>query len=240
MGRERMLRGMKSSRIGYWAMGYRVIGIALLGVIPARAHAQDAPPSDTSRLYINPTGRMLAPGQGYVAFDGLFLGTLEVGVTKQFSMGAGTILVPFVDAHPVWLTPKVQLYGSDRTNVAAGVIHTIVPGEARVGLAYSVATMGRVEASTTVGVGVLYLDDVDDRRGPAATPIALIGGERRFKPRVSFITDNSIGAHGAFLTAGFRWRLTDWQINLGGGVSVAYDLVLPGLWFSFARKFGGK
>ena len=215
------------------------IGIALLSLIPAWAHAQDVPPSDTSRLVIGPTGRMLAPGQGYVTFDGLLVATVQVGVTRQFSMGGGTLLFPTGSSHPMWVTPKVQLYGSDRVNVAAGVIHMFIPGEARSGFAYTVGTIGGVEASLTIGGAILYGDDMDDRAGPAIAPVMVVGGERRVSPRVSFVTENYLGPHGGLLTGGIRWRLTDWQVNLGGMLPFAHDFAMPGLWFSFARKFGG-
>jgi hypothetical protein len=216
--------------------------IAALVLIPVRSQAQETPPvppSDTSRLVFGPTGRMLAPGQGYLAFDALFVATVQVGVTRQFSMGGGTIVMPMGVAHPFWVTPKVQLYGSDRANIAAGVMHMFLPGSGRTGYAYTVGTFGDLEASMTVGGGVLYFDDSGDRSGPATAPVVVVGGERRYSPRVSLITENYLGPHGGLVSGGVRWRLTDWQINLGGVVPFARDFVLPGLWFSFARKFGG-
>ena len=220
-----------------------VIAISALLLIPALAHAQpsaDVAPSDTSRLVIGPTGRMLAPGQGYVTFDGLVVATVQVGVTRQFSMGGGTLIVPLGIPHPMWVTPKVKLYGSDRVNVASGVIHMVVPGEWRQGFAYTVGTIGGVEASVTIGGGVLYVDDPDDRRGPGTAPVMVVGGDRRVSPRVSFVTENYLGPHGGLLSGGIRWRLTDWQVNLGGMLPFAHDFVMPGLWFSVARKFGSR
>jgi hypothetical protein len=212
---------------------------AALMLLPARAHAQDVTPSDTSRLVIGPTGRMLVPGQGYVTFDGLLVATVQVGVTRQFSMGGGTLLFPTGSSHPMWVTPKVKLYGRDRVNVASGVIHMVVPGEWRQGFAYTVGTIGGVEASMTIGGGVLYADDTDDRARPAIAPVMVAGGERRVSPRVSFVTENYLGPHGGLLSGGVRWRLTDWQVNLGVMLPFAHDYAIPGIWFSFARKFGG-
>ena len=228
-------------------MGKLRIMLILSVLIPIQAEAQEATaaagdvtPSDTSRLVIGPTGRMLAPGQGYVAFDGLFMATVEVGLTRQFSMGGGTFLVPLGAAHPFWITPKIQLYGSDRTNIAAGVVHMSIPGEARSGYAYTVGTVGGLDASLTIGGGVLYVDDADDRHGPAFAPVMVVGGERRYKPRVSFVTENYLGPHGGLISGGFRWRFTNWQVNLGGVAPFGRDFLFPGIWFSFARKFGGR
>ena len=221
-------------------VAHSLILSAALFLIPAKASAQaDVAASDTSRLVIGPTGRMLAPGQGYVTFDGILVATLQVGVTRQFSMGGGTLLFPTGSAHPMWVTPKVQLYGSDRVNVAAGVIHMFIPGEARSGFAYTVGTIGGVEASMTIGGGVLYGDDTDDRARAAVAPVMVAGGERRVSPRVSFVTENYLGAHGGLLSGGVRWRLTDWQITAAGMLPFTHDYAMPGLWFAFARKFGG-
>ena len=228
-------------------MGKLRITLILSVLIPIQAEAQEAAapavdvaPSDTSRLVWGPTGRMLAPGQGYIAFDGIFIATVEVGVTRRFSMGGGAPMWPiFGKAHPVWITPKVQLYGSDRTNIAAGVVHMFVPGEARVGYSYVVGTFGSLEASITIAGGAIYFDDSDDRQGPAFAPLLTIGGERRYKPYVSFITENSLGPHGGQSFGGVRWRLTKWQINLGGLASYGSNHFFGGIWFGFARKFGG-
>ena len=185
---------------------------------------------------------MLAPGQGYIAFDaGPFMATVQVGVTSKFEMGGGTIFVPTGGAHPFWATPKVQVYDDGHTSVAAGVIHLFVPGEGRGGLAYTVGTIGSLNASTTIGGGVFYGDDSNDRHGPSISPVLLVGGERRFKPRVSFMTDNYLGPQTAFISAGFRWRFRDWQLNTFGGVSIIFDqVVFPGGGVTFAYKFGKK
>jgi hypothetical protein len=228
------------------AIGYRLIFCAALVLIPTQAAAQaaapDVAPADPSRLIIGPTGRMLAPGQGYVTFDALFVATVQVGVTPHFSMGGGALIIPIELPRPLWVTPKVQLYGSERLNVAAGVIHMFVPGEVRTGFAYTVGTIGGREKSMTIGGGVLYADDVDDRRGPGSVLVVVIGGERRVNPSASFLTENYLGRHGGLVTGGLRWRRGAWQLKAGGILPIVYGYfgyARPGIWFSFARGFGG-
>ena len=221
------------------------VAIALAVVAPRSADAQasapaaDTAPADKSRLVIGPTGRMLAPGQGYIAFDEIFAATLAVGVTRQFTMGAGILLLPTGgDGQPFWITPKVQLYGSERTNVAAGFINLFIPGEGFGGLAYTVGTIGTMERSVTLGGAVLYGKDDDSS---SVAPLVIVGGERRFMPQVSFITENYVGPHGGSGSAGVRWRLRDWQVSLAGLVAFVFDEgAVPGLWFSFAYKFRGE
>jgi hypothetical protein len=207
----------------------------------AQAASPDVAPADTSRLVIGPTGRMLAPGEGYVSFDAVFVATVQVGVSQHFSMGGGALIIPIAMPRPMWLTPKVQLYGSDRLNIAAGVIHMFIPGGMRTGFAYTVGTIGGHEKSVTIGGGALYVDDVDDRRGPGSVPVVVVGGERRVSPRASFITENYLGRHGGLLTGGVRWRRNVWQFKAGGVLPIAYGYaVMPGIWFSFAHPFGGN
>jgi hypothetical protein len=199
-----------------------------------------AAPADTSRLFIGPTGRMLAPGQGYVSVDAILLVTAQVGVTPYFSIGAGTHSILFLaGARTFWVTPKVRVYHSDRASVAAGLANIFIPGVGHAGLAYGVGTFGTLDASVTVGGGALYAVGGDPRDASGTMPVVVIGGERRFRPRVSFLTENYAGAHGGLVSAGVRWRLPAWQISLGGMVPFGRDFAVPGIWFSFAYKFGG-
>jgi hypothetical protein len=213
-------------------------------LIPAGAYAQDTgqrtdvAPSDTSRLFIGPTGRMLAPGQGYVSWDGVFTVTGQVGVTPFFSMGAGTMVPVGGGRFPVWITPKVQIYNGDRAAVAAGLVSVFVPGVAGTGgLAYTVGTFGTLGASATVGGGVFY---VGGPEGGEMTPVAMVGGERRFKPRVSFLTENYLGVHSGLVSGGVRWRLQDWQVSLAAMLPFGRGWAFPGIWVSVAHKFGGR
>jgi hypothetical protein len=222
------------------------LALMLAWLCPASAAAQtssdqstDVVPSDTSRLFIGPTGRLLAPGQGYVSFDGIFMATVQVGVTRRFSMGAGTPLLPYGGPHPFWITPKVQVYDGDRVAVAAGLMNVFMPGVGTVGMAYSAGTIGTLEASATIGGGVFYADENGPRGGSGVTPVVLAGGERRFRPRVSFLTENYLGAHGGLLSAGVRWRGPAWQVNLAPMLAFGGDWAFPAIFFSFAYKFGG-
>ena len=212
----------------------------LVGICPAAVPAHMGEPGD-SRLFIGPTARMLPPGQGYIAFDGIFLATVQVGVTRHFSMGAGTPLFWLGGAsQPFWVTPKVRLYSGERTSVAAGLMNMFVPGSGQVGLAYTVSTVGTPVKSVTIGGAVLYARDVVDSGVSVGAPVVLVGGDRRLGTRRSFVTENYVGAHGGFASAGLRRHLERWQLSLGGMLSCGSEYAFPGIWFSFARKFGGS
>ncbi len=224
------------------------LGFALLVGI-TRAEAQTpapgqapAPATGSSRLFYAPTGRMLEPGQGYVAFDGLILVTVETGVTNWFSIGAGTSpLFWFVEdvRGPFWVTPKCKLYSGPRTSVAAGAVSVFVPGEAgSVGLAYVVSTMGTAERSFTIGGAFGYITDDGEGNPGVSSPLVIIGGERRVSPRLSVITENWIGAHGGFATLGVRRHGRRMQGDIGLALAFGGDFAFPGIVANFAVKFG--
>lgn len=242
----------------HWAIGpfHRAIGSLVIAVLfavcPTRAGAQTpaaspattAPAVGSSRLFYAPTGRMLAPGQGYVAFDAVFMVTVEAGVTKWFSIGAGTSPVFwFVEdvRGPFWVTPKVQIYAGERTSVAAGAVAVFVPGvEGSVGLGYVVSTTGTAERSFTIGGAFGYLADDGEGESGVSSPLVIIGGERRVSPRVSVITENWVGAHGGFVTLGVRRHGRRMQGDVGLALAFGGDFVFPGIVANFAVKFGTR
>ena len=137
----------------------------------------------------------------YIDDLSVFFPSVQVGVTDRVSIGAGTpLLLPQTDVQPgdaVWMTPKVQLFNSGRTQGAIGVVHVIGKG-ANGGLAYGVATHGTNDTAFTVGVGLAY------PAGRGTHPVALVGAERRVSPRVKLLTENYITSEGALLTGGIR------------------------------------
>jgi hypothetical protein len=222
----------------------------LLAATPAAAQTPSAPApapaspatAGSSRLFIGPTGRMLAPGQGYLTFDAIFATTLQIGVTPWLSAGIGTVPIFFLDddfISPFWVTPKVRLYTSGRTSVAGGVVHAFAPSDnTQFGFGYVASTTGTAERSFTIGGGVLYGWDEDESD---VTPVVQVAVERRFMPRVSFIGEGYVGPDGGLASGGFRWHFRRWQIDLAGLLPWAYDEgAIGGLWFSFAYKFGNQ
>jgi hypothetical protein len=172
-------------------------------------------------------------------------------------MGIGTPLIFFGDesGRPFWLTPKYQFFKGARTSAAAGVMHFVVVGEdAKVGLAYTVATTGTDDNAVTAGLGWAYARYHEDRFAdscfgstPAAalacaqptrttetsgTPVAMLGGERRVSRRVKVVTENYVFQHGAILSAGVRFLGERLSADLGvftpvvdGGSTVVAPIV---------------
>ncbi len=228
-----------------------VIGVVVVWLVlvahAAPAAAQDpapqppAPAAGPSRLFYGPTGRMLPPGQGYVAFDGLFLVTVQLGVTPRFSIGGGTSpLFWFVEdiRGPFWVTPKFRVYANERTSLAAGAVSMFVPGEeGSFGMAYLVGTTGTPERSVTIGGAFGYY--TGDGEGGVSTPLLLAAGERRVRPRLSIVTENWIGWGGGFASVGLRRHGRRLQGDIGFGLGFGGDVVVPALIGNVAVKFGG-
>ena len=160
-------------------------------------------PSDTG-LLLGPTARSLKRGEAYVDDVGVFFPSVQVGLSDRISIGAGTpIVLPQTDVRAgdaVWITPKVQVFARQTTQVAVGLVHVAARGH-RVGLAYGVATHGTPDAAVTVGLGLAY-PQFEGRR-----PVALLGAEKGVSPHVKLITEHYLAVRygDAFLSGGVRF-----------------------------------
>jgi hypothetical protein len=154
-----------------------------------------------TRLLIGPTARMLKRGEVYIDDLSVFFPSVQVGLRDRVSIGAGTpLLIPQTDVQPgdvVWITPKVQVYGGQRTQGAVGVMHVIGSG-ANSGVAYGVVTYGSANTAVTIGAGTLY----PTRRG--ARGVALVAAEHRLSSRVKLLTENYLSSGHTVLTGGVR------------------------------------
>lgn len=182
----------------------------------------------SSKLFLGPTGRALKRGQGYVAIDSLFLPVFQVGVTDRFSIGMGAPFYGLVKS--AWVTPKFQIYESEKTAVSTGVLHLFAPDFGLGGYGYVVATRGTPNASVTFGGGMLY---GHDDGGGGAIPMFTIGGEHRIGRRTKFVTENYIFQGGVIATVGTRIIGRTTSFEAGALVALAGDGGVPGFFFNF-------
>src|SRR5262245_36117456 len=201
-----------------------LIGLILCAfAAPSRAQSTPTPPaSDTgaTRLFFGPTARALPAGEGYFTMHGGILPAFQVGVTDRFSIGAGTFY--FQDGN-FFVTPKVQIARTDSASVAATLIHFVVPGEGRLGLAFASVTYGPASGGLTVGVGAAYSDgwDENDHWGVGG-PLFMIGGDRQLSPRIRFMSENYIVAgDAALLMNGCRASWAHFSLDFGAIVTVS-------------------
>lgn len=197
--------------------------------------------SNATRLLFSPTGRSLKKGQGYVGVYEFLLPFVQMGITDRLSIGLGTPLIFFGDesSRPVWFTPKYQFYKGPKISAAVGVMHFVIFGEdARVGLAYAVATTGTDDNALTAGAGWAYAryheDQYNDSSCVGATPataaacavperttktsgspIAMVGGEHRVSRRVKVVTENYLFKRGGIASVGVRFLGERLSADLG-------------------------
>ena len=152
---------------------------------------------NTTRLFFGPTARSLPKGRTYFGVYEFLMPFVQIGVTDRFSIGGGTPLVFGFDEgeRPFWITPKLQVLDTGRTQVAAGAFHAFVDGE-HAGIAYGVVTTGRSDASITAGAGYGYSSD----GGHGA--VVMIGGERQVSRHMAFVSENYIWKGGQGILAG--------------------------------------
>ncbi len=80
----------------------------------------------------------------YLGVYEFFMPFVQVGVTDRFSIGGGTpLVIGFEDfERPFWVTPKLQILDTGKTQVAAGVFHAFDSHSSGGGIAYGVVTRG--------------------------------------------------------------------------------------------------
>jgi hypothetical protein len=176
-------------------------------------------------LFFGPTARSLPKGQVYAGVYEFLMPFVQVGVTDRFSIGGGTPLVfGFEDfERPFWITPKLQVLDTGRTQVAAGVFHAFDSSSSGGGIAYGVVTHGDSNASFTAGAGMAYA--VDGGR----SAVVMIGGDARIRRNIKVMTENYVWRGGdGVLTGGVRF--------LGDHLSADVGLAFPvgaGEFFAF-------
>jgi hypothetical protein len=180
-----------------------------------------------TRLFFGPTARSLPKGKVYFGVYEFLMPFVQVGVTDRFSIGGGTPLAFGLDGgeRPFWITPKLQVLDTGKTQLAIGAFQAFADGESA-GIAYGVVTTGSPNASLTAGAGMAYSSD----GGHGA--VVMIGGERQASRRMSFVTENYLWKGGeGVLTGGVRFfgeRLSadlGLAVPLGAGELFAFPVV---------------
>jgi hypothetical protein len=169
-----------------------------------------------TRLFFAPTGRSLKKGEAYFGVYEVIMPFVQVGVTDRFSIGGGTPLIFGDFTHPFWVTPKLQIVNSGRTEASVGVLHFFNIDHANVGIAYGVITQGSADSAFTIGGGYAYARG-DDHDGGA--PVLMVGGEHRVSKRIKLVTENYVFDGGGLASGGLRL--------FGEKLSADFGLVSP-------------
>jgi hypothetical protein len=157
-------------------------------------------PSDpnATRLFFGPTGRSLAKGQTYLGVYEFVMPFVQVGITDRLSIGGGTPLVFGLEEwnRPFWLTPKLQVMNSARTQIAVGAFHVFDTQGDGGGVGYVVGTHGGSRGSFTAGAGMAY------GTGQSRAGLAMFGGERQVSRNLKLISENYVWKSGHGVASG--------------------------------------
>jgi hypothetical protein len=182
-----------------------------------------------TRYFWAPNGYGLEKGEGYYQNVWVLFNQASVGITDNFSIGAGLIplfLFDFQEAPtPVFIVPKFSFpIKRNKVNLGGGaIVGTILGGEGLdeigpFGIAYGVVTIGDKDMNGTLGVGYGFADGELSKY-----PILTVGGMKRIARRSYLLTENYF-IKGQEFTAGL--------IAIGGRtvwqrISLDYGLVIP-------------
>ncbi len=200
------------------------------------------PDPNRTRLFFAPTGRMLEKGEGYYSNTYLFLQNFVGGLSDKVTFGGGFSVIPsndFLNNNVYYLTPKVSLFSSPKTNAAVGALVGFVPTDNghSFGILYGVATQGNADGSVTAGLGYGYVDGSLSQH-----PIVMLGGESRVSRRVALVTENygywgNGGSGGAVFSYGLRFMGEKLSTDFAFWNSSS-NWLFPGIpYISFAVKF---
>jgi hypothetical protein len=182
---------LRSDRLGEITIRRSDI-LRIVAVNPAKiaqgAYWFDNPQS--TRYFWAPDGYGLKKGEGYYQNVWVLFNQVSVGITDNFSVGAGVVpLFLFGGAStPAWITPKFSIpISPDKFNIGIGGLFGGVLGESNssFGIAYGVTTFGSRDRNFTVGAGYGYSDG-QWAKAPVVTFSAMI----RTGPHGYFITEN--------------------------------------------------
>lgn len=147
----------------------------------------------STRYFWSPNGYGLRRGEAYYQNVWVLFNQASVGVTDNFSVGAGMMpLFLFAGAPtPVWFTPKLSFpVVKDRVNIGAGaLVGTVIGGgetfNGSAGLLYGLSTFGSRDKNMTIGLGYGFAEGEI-----ASTPVLTVSGMLRTGPRGYLLTEN--------------------------------------------------
>ncbi|MRS62602.1 hypothetical protein [Larkinella terrae] len=149
----------------------------------------DFPNGFPFRLFVMPTAYMPEKKSLYFQSSYVLFSRLDVGFTKNFSMGTTfQTLNPsnfhtFSAKYGVKVTPRMQA----ALNIQYIGIRLNERLLTKLGLAQGIVTVGDAERNITVGAGVTF-----SQRGIASSGVMTIGYVRKLTPDLTFINQNNI------------------------------------------------
>ncbi len=197
-----------------------------------------------TRYFWAPNGYGLKKGEAYYQNVWILFNQVSVGVTDNFTIGAGMMPLFFFGVPtPVWITPKFSIpVKKDKFNVGLGVLAGTILGEGTsLGLLYGSATFGSKNDNLTIGLGYGFADGE-----LAKSPVINVSGMKRIGPRGYLLTENYYftldGESVGMISFGGRKIVKKISLDFGGfipfGSEVNSFILIP--WLGIVVPMGTK
>lgn len=220
---------------------------------------------NSTRYLFGPSAFSLMSGEGYYQNTYVLFSSLNVGITKNISIGGGfEFLSVFSNSgQPIYyLTPKVAFKLTEKIHAGGGLLYINMPGffsynntRQSVGIGYGVFTYGTLDNNVTLGGGYGFINNELSKR-----PIMTISGMLRVGRRTALVTENWIypqkiytnkynyqdGVIGykyqPIISYGIRFFGENMSVDLGllNNKDISEAIVIGIPYIDFVVKFGGK
>lgn len=181
-----------------------------------------------TRYFWAPNGYGLKKGEGNYQNIYVLWNQFSIGVTDNFSVGAGVIPLFLFDGAPtpVFVTPKISIpIKKDKINLGAGVLAGTILGEDfdSFGLLYGLSTFGSRDKNVSVGLAYGFAGGEW-----ANSPLVNVSSLIRASNRMYFVTENYIlpfdEASGVVIGLGGRWIIKKAALDFMLGIPVIEDM----------------
>ncbi len=142
-----------------------------------------------TRYFFGPSAIPIKRGEKYYQNALFLLNSFQIGITDNFSFGAGTI-IPFA----VFFTPKIGYQVSKHLYLGGGliVVNSLLKNpNFGIGAGYGSATLGSKEHNMTLNVGLGAYKDLKDMKWKTADkPMVTLSGMTRISNHLMLLTEN--------------------------------------------------
>jgi hypothetical protein len=141
-----------------------------------------------TRYFFAPSGMPIEKGKGYYQNLYVTFNFVNVGITKNFSIGGGFEFISTFNGSPIWfLTPKLGFEVAENVHIGTGLLMLGLASEGSASLAYGVLTIGDNETNLSLGTGYGLVDG-----GFSDYPAIVIAGTSRLSNGLSVLSENYI------------------------------------------------
>lgn len=155
------------------------------------------PNPNATRYLFGPSGYNIKANEGYYQNTYLFLNSVNIGVTDNFSIGGGLEFISTFGSiasgefNPIFfITPKVGFEVDDMFQAGIGVLYASTPGfgsasRSSLGITYGIGTYGTMDDNVTLGLGWGFVEGKFSER-----PIITFSGMLRTSKSTALISEN--------------------------------------------------